>query len=194
MDLVRLSYGFAYTHQDRDSNRALFYKSQGFGSSASYNAKLAQVFGEAAYTGLNLGTVNVEPYVGLAWMHLSADDFSDTYAGQNVKTKFDSQNLAVTNVGTRVKVPFEVGAAKFKAVADVNWTQFMGDTRGKSTLKIGSGVGAKIQSDKLSSVAAVGLGLEAQLAKRASLGVSYYGAYGSKIKSNGVGATFKFAF
>ena len=127
-------------------------------------------------------------------MHLSADDFSDTYAGQNVKTKFDSQNLAVTNVGTRVKVPFEVGAAKFKAVADVNWTQFMGDTRGKSILKIGSGVGAKIQSDKLSSVAAVGLGLEAQLAKRASLGVSYYGAYGSKIKSNGVGATFKFAF
>lgn len=93
-------------------------------------------------------------------MHLSADDFSDTYAGQNVKTKFDSQNLAVTNVGTRVKVPFEVGAAKFKAVADVNWTQFMGDTRGKSTLKIGSGVGAKIQSDKLSSVAAVGLALK----------------------------------
>ena len=194
LDPVRLSYGFAYTHQDRDSNRVLFYKSQGFGSSASYNAKLAQVFGEAAYTGLNLGTVNIEPYVGLAWMHLSADDFSDTYAGQNVKTKFDSQNLAVTNVGTRVKVPFEVGAAKFKAVADVNWTQFMGDTRGKSNLKIGSGVGAKIQSDKLSSVAAVGLGLEAQLAKRASLGVSYYGAYGSKIKSNGVGATFKFAF
>ncbi|WP_417571556.1 hypothetical protein [Parasutterella excrementihominis] len=36
--------------------------------------------------------------------------------------------------------------------------------------------------------------LEAQLGKRASLGVSYYGAYGSKIKSNGVGATFKLAF
>ena len=34
----------------------------------------------------------------------------------------------------------------------------------------------------------------AQLGKRASLGVSYYGAYGSKIKSNGVGATFKLAF
>lgn len=34
----------------------------------------------------------------------------------------------------------------------------------------------------------------AWLGKRASLGVSYYGAYGSKIKSNGVGATFKLAF
>ena len=125
---------------------------------------------------------------------MSADDFSETYAGRNLTTKFESQNLAVTNVGTRVKVPFEAGAAKFKAVADVNWTQFMGDTRGKSTLKVGRGIGAKIQSEKLSSIAAVGLGLEAQLAKRASLGLSYYGAFGSRIKSNGVGATFKLAF
>lgn len=191
---VRLNYGFAYTHQDRDANSALFYKNQAFRASPSYNAKLAQIFGEVAYTGLNFGSVNVEPYVGLAWMHLSADDFSNDYVGGKVSTKFDSQNLAVSNLGARVKVPFEVGPAKFKAVADVNWTQYMGDTRGKSTLKFGNGASAKIKSEKLSAVAAVGLGLEAQLGKRASLGVSYYGAYGSKIKSNGVGATFKLAF
>ena len=191
---VRLNYGFAYTHQDRDANSALFYKNQAFAASPSYNAKLAQIFGEVAYTGLNLGTVNVEPYVGLAWMHLSADDFSNDYVGGKVSTKFDSQNLAVSNLGARVKVPFEVGPAKFKAVADVNWTQYMGDTRGKSTLKFGNGASATIKSEKLSAVAAVGVGLEAQLGKRASLGVSYYGAYGSKVKSNGVGATFKLAF
>ena len=143
---------------------------------------------------MNLGTVEVEPYVGLSWMHLSADDVSDNYAGGTVKTQFDNQNLAVSNLGVRAKVPFEVGSAKFKAVADVNWTQFMGDTRGKSTLKFGNGATAKVQSEKLSAVAAVGLGVEAQLGKRASLGVSYYGAYGSKIKSNGVGATLKIAF
>lgn len=191
---VRLNYGFAYSHQDRDAGTALFYRNQAFGSSPSYNAKLAQVFGEVAYTGLNLGTVNVEPYVGLAWMHLSADGFSSDYAGGKASTSFDSQNLAVTNVGARVKVPFEAGVAKLKAVADVNWTQYMGDTRGKSTLKLGNGATAKIQSEKLSAVAAVGVGLEAQIGKSASLGVSYYGAYGSKIKSNGVGATFKLAF
>lgn len=191
---VRLNYGFAYSHQDRDAGTALFYRNQAFASSPSYNAKLAQVFGEVAYTGLNLGTVNVEPYVGLAWMHLSADGFNSDYAGGKASTSFDSQNLAVTNVGARVKVPFEAGAAKLKAVADVNWTQYMGDTRGKSTLKLGNGATAKIQSEKLSAVAAVGVGLEAQLGKSASLGVSYYGAFGSKIKSNGVGATFKYAF
>lgn len=191
---VRLNYGFAYSQQDRDAGTALFYRNQAFASSPSYNAKLAQVFGEVAYTGLNLGTVNVEPYVGLAWMHLSADGFNSDYAGGKASTSFDSQNLAVTNVGARVKVPFEAGAAKLKAVADVNWTQYMGDTRGKSTLKLGNGATAKIQSEKLSAVAAVGVGLEAQLGKSASLGVSYYGAFGSKIKSNGVGATFKYAF
>lgn len=153
---MRLNYGFAYTHQDRDANSALFYKNQAFAASPSYNAKLAQIFGEVAYTGLNLGTVNVEPYVGLAWMHLSADDFSNDYVGGKVSTKFDSQNLAVSNLGARVKVPFEVGPAKFKAVADVNWTQYMGDTRGKSTLKFGNGASATIKSEKLSAVAAVG--------------------------------------
>ncbi|WP_290090756.1 autotransporter domain-containing protein [Turicimonas muris] len=191
---VRLNYGFAYTHQDRDSARSLIYKNQTFGSSPSYNASVAQIFAEAAYTGLNLGSVEVEPYVGLAWMHLSADGFSENYAGGQVKTDFDKQNLAVSNVGVRAKVPFDVGSAKFKAVADVNWTQFMGDTRGKSTLKFGNGATAKIQSEKLSAVASVGLGVEAQLGKRVALGVSYYGAYGSKIKSNGVGATLKIAF
>lgn len=191
---VRLNYGFTYTRQDRDSARGLFYGNQVFGSSTSYNAGVAQIFAEAAYTGLNLGTVEVEPYVGLSWMHLSADDVSDNYTGGTVKTQFDNQNLAVSNLGVRAKVPFEVGSAKFKAVADVNWTQFMGDTRGQSTLKFGNGATAKVQSEKLSAVAAVGLGVEAQLGKRASLGVSYYGAYGSKIKSNGVGATLKIAF
>lgn len=142
-----MNYGFAYTHQDRDANSALFYKNQAFAASPSYNAKLAQIFGEVAYTGLNFGTVNVEPYVGLAWMHLSADDFSNDYVGGKVRTKFDSQNLAVSNLGARVKVPFEVGPAKFKAVADVNWTQYMGDTRGKSTLKFGNGASAKIKSE-----------------------------------------------
>uniref|UniRef100_UPI003FEF031D autotransporter outer membrane beta-barrel domain-containing protein n=1 Tax=Parasutterella excrementihominis TaxID=487175 RepID=UPI003FEF031D len=191
---VRLNYGFAYTHQDRDTNGALFYKDQAFRASPSYNAKLAQIFGEVAYTGLNFGSVSVEPYVGLSWMHLSADDFSNDFAGGKLRTKFDRQNLAVSHLGTRVKVPFDVGAAKFKAVADVNWTQYMGDTRGKSQLKFANGTSAKIESEKLSAVAAVGVGLEAQLGKRASLGVSYYGAYGSKIKSNGVGATFKLTF
>ena len=190
---VRLDYGFAYTHQDRDTNSSVFFKDQAYRASPSYNAKVAQIFGEVAYTGLNFGSVNVEPYAGLAWMHLSADDFNNDFDGVKVSTKFESQNLAVSNLGARVKVPFEVGPAKFKAVADVNWTQYMGDTRGKAKLKSGN-LSAKIQSEKLSAVAAVGLGLEAQLGKRATLGVSYYGAYGSKIKSNGVGATFKLAF
>lgn len=155
---------------------------------------MAQIFGEAAYTGLNFGSVSVEPYAGLAWMHLSTDDFSNDFSGGKLRTKFDRQNLAVSHLGARVKVPFDVGAAKFKAVADVNWTQYMGDTRGKSKLKFANGTSAKIESEKVSAVAAVGVGLEAQLGKRASLGVSYYGAYGSKIKSNGVGATFKLTF
>ena len=191
---VRLDYGFAYTHQDRDTNSSVFFKDQIFRASPSYNAKVAQIFGEAAYTGLNFGSVSIEPYAGLAWMHLSTDDFSNDFSGGKLRTKFDRQNLAVSHLGARVKVPFDVGAAKFKAVADVNWTQYMGDTRGKSKLKFANGTSAKIESEKLSAVAAVGVGLEAQLGKRASLGVSYYGAYGSKIKSNGVGATFKLTF
>ena len=154
---------------------------------------MAQIFGEAAYTGLNFGSVSIEPYAGLAWMHLSTDDFSNDIGGVKVSTKFESQNLAVSSLGARVKVPFEVGPAKLKAVADVNWTQYMGDTRGKAKLQSGA-LNAKIRSEKLSAVAAVGVRLEAQLSKRAALGVSYYGAYGGKIKSNGVGATFKLAF
>ena len=190
---VRLDYGFAYTHQDRDTNSSVFFKDQIFRASPSYNAKVAQIFGEAAYTGLNFGSVSIEPYAGLAWMHLSTDDFSNDIGGVKVSTKFESQNLAVSSLGARVKVPFEVGPAKLKAVADVNWTQYMGDTRGKAKLQSGA-LNAKIRSEKLSAVAAVGVGLEAQLSKRAALGVSYYGAYGGKIKSNGVGATFKLAF
>lgn len=191
---VRLDYGFAYTQQDRDSSRALIYKDQLFGGKVNNNAKIAQIYGEVAYTGLELGSANIEPYFGLAYMHLSANDINENYAGGQLKTNFKAQNVVVSNLGVRAKVPFEVGNAKLKAVADVNWTQYMGDTRGKSTLKFGNGATAKIQSEKLSAAAQIGLGLEAQITKAATFGVSYMGVYGSKVKSNGVGAKLNIAF
>lgn len=190
---VRLSYGFAYSHQDRDSSQSYVIRDTAFGASHNYAAKVAQVYGEAAYTDLKVGNVEVEPYAGLSWMHLSADDFSDDVGVTSIKTKFENQNVVASNLGVRAKAPFKVGSVDVKAVADVNWTQFMGDTRGEAKLDLGSGT-AKIKSEKLSSLATVGLGLDAQVGKNTNIGVNYYGAFGSKVKSNGVGATLKISF
>ncbi|MCF0254075.1 MAG: autotransporter outer membrane beta-barrel domain-containing protein, partial [Duodenibacillus sp.] len=159
-----------------------------------YGARVAQVYGEVAYTGLGAGAAGFEPYFGLAGMHLSADSAKGRFGNTRVKSRLESRTVAVTNLGVRAKVPFEAGGAAVKAVADINWTQFMGDTRGVSKLDLGNGSSAKIKSEKLGALAAVGLGVEAQLAKSATLGVSYNGAFGGKVRSHGVSAKLKIAF
>lgn len=193
-DAVGVTYGLAYTMQDRDSNRSLSVKDQVAHNAISYDADVFQVFGEASYKGFNTDSFQVEPYVGLAYMMVSSDDFTETAAGYSFRTEMEDQNLGVGTVGVRGAIPFTAGSVEMAVKGDVSYMQFFGDTEATAKMSIGDAGAAQLKGDELKGMGAVGLGVEAALGKNTKLGVSYTGAFGSDITSHGVGATLRVNF
>lgn len=191
---VGVTYGFAYTTQDRDSKRNLVFRNTVGANAVSYDANVFQLFGEVSYKGLNTDAYQVEPYAGLSYFRTSADSFNEHVAGHNVKTELEDQNIGALNLGVRGAMPFTAGSVAMKVKADVGYTQFFGDKEATAKMTIGDAGTAKLKGEELSGMGTVGLGIDAALSKNVNFGVNYTGAFGSDITSHGVGANLRIKF
>ena len=191
---VGVAYGFTYTMQDRDSSRALLFKDQLGFNAVSYDADVMQLFGEVSYKGFNSDTLAVEPYVGLSYMRVSADSFTETVGGHNMTTELDDQNVGVGMIGVRGSVPFTLGSVGMAVKGDVAYMQYFGDNEATAKLRIGDAGVAEVTGEELTGMGAVSLGVDAALGKNTTFGLSYTGAYGSDVTSHGLSATLRVAF
>ena len=193
-DVVGLNFGFTYTQQDREGHRGLTIGTNTATNKIDNDAQIAQIFVEGAYTGFNTASYSVEPYVGFSWMHVQSDDFSENVAGVEVETNNENQNVQVTTLGLRGAIPFTVGSVAMSVKGDVNWMHFFGDTSAEALLGLGGSGVAKIEGGELDNMFGVGLGIEAQLTKTTTFGLSYTGAYDGDVSSSGLFANVRFAF
>ena len=189
-----LTYGFAYTTQDRDGKQSLNFLDQVTHNAIDYNATVFQIFGEASYKGFNTESYQVEPYIGLSWLNVSADDFTQRAGNHSVKTEIDDQNLGLANIGVRGALPFTAGSVAMKVRADVGYMQFFGDKEATAKVTVGDAGTASITGEELSGMGMVGIGLDAAIGKNATFGVNYTGAFGSDITSHGIGAKLGIKF
>lgn len=193
-DYVGLGYGLIYTTQDRDGDRTLTVGADSLRNQVSYDADVTQLFVEASYRGLSNESFSVEPYAGLGYMHVSADSFTEHVGNYAFKTEFDDQDVWTFNLGVRGKKNFTVGDARMAVKGDVAWMQFFGDNQGTARMTIADAGTAQLEGDELNGLGVVSLGIETEIGKSATLGVSYTGAFGSDVTSHGVGATVKILF
>lgn len=188
---VSLTYGVGYTTEDRDSSRQLW----GAQNSHSEDATALQVFAEAAYNDLYVGTVNVAPYFGYSWLRIETDGFTESAQGTNFRMQDTEDDVHVATVGARVTAPVMVGKMPVALKADVGYSRFFGDTESVTRMQLGNGGAiASIEGEELEGQVNFGLGVTAQIGKRATLGVSYTGAYGSDTDTHGIGANLRFNF
>ena len=186
-----VTYGFGYTTEDRDSQRTFM----GTTNAHSEDATAMQAFAEVAYTGLNLGTVNVAPYLGVNVMRIETDGFTEMGQAHQFKVDDVKDDIQVANIGARVTVPFSMGKMPVALKADVGYSRFFGDTESISKVQLGQGGAyAAIEGKELEGQANVGLGINAQLGKAATVGISYTGAFGSDTDTHGIGATLRVNF
>lgn len=186
-----VTYGFGYTTEDRDSQRTFM----GTANAHSEDATAMQAFAEVAYTGLNLGTVNVSPYLGVNVMRIETDGFTEMGLAHQFKVDDVKDDIQVANIGARVTVPFSMGKMPVALKADVGYSRFFGDTESISKIQLGQGGAyAAIEGKELEGQANVGLGINAQLGKAATVGISYTGAFGSDTDTHGIGATLRVNF
>ena len=193
-DVVGVNFGFTYTQQDREGHRSLTVGSNSVQNQIDNDAKIAQIFVEGAYTGFNTNAFSVEPYVGFSWMHVQNDDFSENVGGVEITTDNQNQNVEMTTLGIRGAIPFTIGSVSMSVKGDVNWMHFFGDTSAEALLGLGGSGVAKIEGGELDNMFGVGLGIEAQLTKATTFGLSYTGAYDGDVSSSGLFANLRFAF
>ena len=193
-DVVNATYGFVYSHQSADATRTLQVGSQLGMNAFSGDTDITQIFAEAAYTGLNTDAYSIEPYFGLSWIHAESDGFNEQVGAMAFSTTTEDQDVQVTTLGVRGAIPFTMGATKVALKGDVAWNHFFGDTEAEASMNLaGSGV-AHLKGGELADMASVGLGVEAQVGKMTTMGLSYTGAYDGDITSHGISANVRFNF
>lgn len=188
---VGLTYGIGYTTEDRDSMRTF----AGTANVHSEDATALQVFAEAAYNDLYLGSVNIAPYFGYEWMRIETDGFSEAAMGHDFRMGDVEDDLQVATIGARVTAPVMVGKMPVAFKADVGYSRFFGDTESVTSMQLGNGGAiASIEGEELEGQVNFGLGVTAQIGKRATVGISYTGAYGSDTDTHGIGAALRVNF
>lgn len=185
-----MTVGVAYTTEDRDSSHWL----NGSYNSHSEDASVLQGFAEAAYN-FDLGAAKVSPYVGFTWAHVKSDGFTETAGGVQFTTQDQKDDLQISTLGVRTSLPFNWGTLPVAVKADLGWSHFYGDTDAVTRLQLGANGGiAELTSNELKDQFNLGLGIVGQVAKNATVGVSYTGAFGSDTDTHGIIGTFRLAF
>ena len=188
---VGLTYGIGYTTEDRDSIRTF----AGTPNAHSEDATALQVFAEAAYNDFYLGSVNIAPYIGYEWMRIETDGFSEAAMGHDFRMGDVEDDLQVATIGARVTAPVMVGKMPVAFKADVGYSRFFGDTESVTSMQLGNGGAiASIEGEELEGQVNFGLGVTAQIGKRATVGINYTGAYGSDTDTHGIGAALRVNF
>ncbi|HIU84241.1 MAG TPA: autotransporter domain-containing protein [Candidatus Aphodousia gallistercoris] len=188
---VGLTYGIGYTTEDRDSIRTF----AGTANAHSEDATALQVFAEAAYNDFYIGSVNVAPYIGYEWMRIETDGFTESALGQDFRMGDVEDDLQVATIGARVTVPVTVGKMPVALKANVGYSRFFGDTESVTSMQLGHGGAiASIEGEELEGQVNFGLGVTAQIGKRATVGINYTGAYGSDTDTHGIGAALRINF
>ena len=187
---VTMTYGVAYTDQDRDTTRFL----GGVANQHSENASVLQGFVEGAYN-FDLSVAKVSPYVGFTWARVETDAVTDDAIGHSFKTDEIKDDIQIATLGVRTSVPFAMGNMPVALKADLGWSHYFGDTEGLVNVQTGAnGQFAAIEGSELKDQANLGLGIVGQVAKHATVGVSYSGSWGSDISTHGIFANVRFNF
>lgn len=187
---VTMTYGVAYTDEDRDTLRVMNTNV----NQHSENASVLQGFVEGAYN-FDLSVAKVSPYVGFTWARVETDAVVDNAIGHSFKTDEIKDDIQIATLGVRTAVPFAMGNMPVALTADLGWSHYFGDTEGLVNVQMGEGGKfAAIEGSELKDQANLGLGIVGQVAKHATVGVSYSGSWGSDINTHGIFANVRFNF
>lgn len=184
------TYGVSYMQEDRDSVHYL----GDFGNSHSEDASVLQAYAEGAWN-FDLDVAKVSPYVGFTYARVDADGFTESGYGYDFRVKDQKDDIEVVSLGVRGTLPFMMGTMPVALKADAGWSHFFGDTESVNEMQLGAGGAyASIEGNELDNQFNLGLGIAMQVAKSATVNVSYTGAFGSDTDSHGLIGTFRYAF
>jgi fibronectin-binding autotransporter adhesin len=185
--------GATYTWHDLDSNRILDLPGLPGAVGANYDASSTQVFGDLGYR-IDAGTASYEPFADLAYTRLHTDGFTET-GPAGLTAEGDDMNTTFATLGLRASNAFQVDGTEALVRGSIGWRHSFGDITPVSSVAFAGGSDFDISGVAIARNSAVAdLGLDVRVAKNATLGIAYFGEFGSGAVDQGVRGTFHLDF
>jgi outer membrane autotransporter protein len=184
---LALRTGAAWTWNGIDTTRNVVFPGFYELEKASYNAGAGQLFGEVAYPMLS-DAVAWEPFVGLAYVHVGTDSFTESGPIAGLVSDGQSQNVGYSTIGTRIATFTPIAGIMTTPHASVAWQYAFGSTTPEQAFAFAStGIGFGIAGVPLArNSALIEAGLDFTIAPEATLGFSYAGQLAPSLQDNGI--------
>ncbi|MFB9948222.1 autotransporter domain-containing protein [Rhizobium puerariae] len=194
MDAFRFTFGGSYGLSEIDGKRRIDVASLSDTLTSGYNGSTGQIFGEAAYT-VKLDRGMIEPFIGLAQVHVSTDRFSETGGVGALSVRGSSMDVTYMDLGIRGSTAFDVDGRSITLNGQIGWRHAYGDVTPETAMKLADSAsfrtsGAPINEDSVLASA----GINFSLSDNASVYVNYVGQFADESSSNGVNAGLKVRF
>ena len=198
-----LSYAMSSIDTARDADFVGFSQSL----DASYDATTAQVFGEVGYA-IERGPVAIEPFLGLAWVRLDADGFTESGGEAALSGEDETSTVGYSTLGFRAGRSFETGleaaggsgaarAMTFTPHLSLTWRHAWGDLSTSASLSFAemTAQGFVVSGVTLAEdTGIVDLGFDLAINPQATLGLAYLGQFSDGADTNALRATLAWAF
>lgn len=193
-DAVRLRAGAAYSWNDVSTTR---FATIPFAQTleGDYDAGTAQVFGELGY-GIGVAGFDLEPFVGLAYVSLNTDGYTETGGPAALTAGSDTTSVTYTTLGLRGSTSFALGSALATAKGMLGWRHAFGDVTPLATYSVAAGsdlftvAGLPIAENSF----LVDLGLDVAVSDSVTLGLAYGGQFGDGAQDQSVRGTLDWKF
>ena len=175
---VDLRFGAAYTWHRISTERDVDAGSLDDRNEADYDARTAQLFGEASYA-IETAFGRLSPFAGLAYVHLSTDGFDESGGATALSANASSYDTTYGTLGLRGEAPLALGETKAVLHGMVGWRHDFGDgLPGTEFSFAGSDEFSVYGVAPARNVAVVEAGISLPISANALVGLSYAGQAG----------------
>lgn len=194
--------GASYAFSQIDTSRTILFPGFAQQTGAQYDGGTAQVFGEVGYKGLALQALALEPFAGVAWVHLDTNGFTETGAGTFATAGLTGSNAAADigygSVGVRAATLLPLsGELALMPHASAAWQYAFGDLTPSANLAFTSLPGSNFSVGGVplaQNTALLEVGLDLKFNAQARIGVSYMGQFADSVTVNAVQGAFIWSF
>ncbi|HEY8380989.1 MAG TPA: autotransporter domain-containing protein [Microvirga sp.] len=193
---LTLRGGAAYAHHAIDLSRAVVLSNFSGAARDESDTSSLQAFGELGYL-FTLGRgVTLEPFAGLAHIHVGSRRIEETGSAIALVGTADSFDVTYSTLGARMAatIPTSAGAVTVKGM--LGWRHAFGDTDPSAVFAFAAGsrpflvTGAPIDRDSL----VVEAGIHWAVTQNVSLGIAYDGALGPRDQEHTVKGSLSVRF
>jgi outer membrane autotransporter protein len=193
---LNLRAGATWSFHSIDTSRTILFPGFFDTTKGHFNGSTGQVFGEAGY-GLTWGGLALEPFAGLAWVHVATGSLVESGGVAALSVGRTNDDVGYSSLGTRVAtiLPLANGMA-LTPRAGVAWQHAFGDVNPTAALAFQStgaaftGAGVPVARD----AAQVEAGLDLRVTSHAKFGVGYLGQLASSAQTHAVKGGFTWNF